>query len=77
MTDIPIEPDDIEHEMYIDTPAYAAAISQLAKALAELDPVAVHELLQEENGAPIMDDLFVVIAEQHPAFEDVLRTLRT
>ena len=35
--------------MYFDTKAYADAISQLAKALAELEPQSVHQLFEPQN----------------------------
>jgi len=35
--------------MYFDTKAYANAISQLAEALAELEPHQVHQLFEDTN----------------------------
>ena len=35
--------------MYFDTKAYADAISQLAKALAELEPQSVYQLFEPQN----------------------------
>jgi hypothetical protein len=61
--------------MHIDTPAYIAAISQLAKALAEFDPAFVHQMLEEEAGLVILHDLSVVMIEQQPTLYDALRAL--
>ena len=43
--------------MFIDDPAYVAALSQLAKALANLDPGFVHGLLEENSGVELLHDL--------------------
>ena len=63
------------HEMYFDTKAYAAAISQLAKALAELEPQAVFELLEEAEYL-LTHDLAETLSREHPDFDAKLEVLR-
>jgi hypothetical protein len=63
------------HEMYFDTKAYADAISQLAKALAELEPQAVYELF-EECEYLLMHDLAETLSREHPDFDARLEVLR-
>ena len=60
--------------MFIETIAYRAALTQLAAALAELDPALVLAMLKEEVGTVIMDDLFATINKQQPALTDALNT---
>ena len=62
-------------EMLINTPAYTAALSQLAAALAELDPAFVHGMLEEEAGVTLLHDLSIALGQQHPAFYAKLEAL--
>ena len=61
--------------MYFDTKAYANAISQLAKALAELEPQSVHELFEQDEYL-LMHDLAETLNEEHPKFDAKLALLR-
>jgi hypothetical protein len=54
-------------EMYFDTKAYADAISQLAKALAELEPQSVHQLFEQDEYL-LMHDLAETLNNKHPKF---------
>ena len=54
--------------MLINTPAYVAALLQLAKAFAELKPEFVHEVLEEDNGVSLLHDLSVALSQECPNF---------
>ena len=61
--------------MFIDDPAYVAALSQLAKALANFDPGFVHGLLEENSGVELLHDLSVAFSREAPDFYARLEAL--
>ena len=58
-----------------NTPAYLAALSQLAAALAEFDPTSVYEMLEEDGAVDLLHDLSATMAEEQPALYAALKTL--